>query len=85
MASNICPKCQIALFPKEENDIVVIVCKVCGFRKEIKNWIETECPHCSHNKATVVLHEMAKGDEGTTTMYRCIHCGAINKEGFMGF
>ncbi len=79
-----CPKCRIMIAPKEVEDEVVLECSNCGFRKVLTHWSEHECPSCHHNKAVVVFHEMVKGDEGTTTIYRCINCGTTSKEGWAG-
>jgi DNA-directed RNA polymerase subunit M/transcription elongation factor TFIIS len=81
---NICRKCRILLMPKEEGDKVVVECMNCGFKRDFEGWAEHLCTKCSHTKATVILHEMVRGDEGTTTMYKCINCGHIDKEGWMG-
>jgi DNA-directed RNA polymerase subunit M/transcription elongation factor TFIIS len=70
--------------PKEEADGVFLECKNCGFRKPFDGWTEHDCSVCSHKKAIVILHEMVRGDEGTTTMYRCLNCGTVDKEGWIG-
>lgn len=79
-----CPNCRIMIMPKEVDDQVILECSNCGFKKVITDWTEHECPVCNHNKAVVILHEMVRGDEGTTTIYRCINCGAVSKEGWIG-
>jgi DNA-directed RNA polymerase subunit M/transcription elongation factor TFIIS len=84
MNNTICPKCGIVLLPKEENDLVFLQCTVCGFKKEYTEWVEHICQNCNHLKAIVVYHAMVMGDEGTTTIYKCISCGTTDKEGFKG-
>ncbi len=79
-----CPKCRILIFPKVENEEIFIECTNCGFRKRFDDWTEHDCTNCNYNKAIVILHEMVRGDEGTTTMYRCLKCGATDKEGWSG-
>jgi DNA-directed RNA polymerase subunit M/transcription elongation factor TFIIS len=81
---NICRKCRIILLPKEEGEKVVVECTNCGFKKDFDGWAEHLCTECSHTKSIVVFHEMVKGDEGTTTVYRCINCGHTEKEGWGG-
>jgi DNA-directed RNA polymerase subunit M/transcription elongation factor TFIIS len=81
---NFCPKCRILLSPKEENGDLIIKCSNCGYTKNFTDWIEHICPKCNYDKAVVVYHAMERGDEGTTTMFRCIKCGAVDKEGYKG-
>jgi DNA-directed RNA polymerase subunit M/transcription elongation factor TFIIS len=85
MKNDICPRCGVALGTVEEGNLVFMICRTCGFRKECNDWIEHECGKCGCMKATVVLDIMIKGDEGMTTMLRCIKCGAVEKEGYKGF
>lgn len=71
--------------PKEESDGVYMVCRTCGYRKQFTNWIEHECSKCHHDKAIVVLDQMVRGDEGMTTILKCINCGNVDKEGYKGY
>ncbi len=80
-----CAKCGIELRPKEDKEKVFVECSICGYREEVLEWIEAECPSCEYNKALVLLHEMVRGDEGTTTMYKCLRCNAVWKDGYRGF
>jgi len=82
MDNTICPKCGIILSPKEENELVFLDCTVCGYRKEYMDWVEHTCVECKHGKAIVL--SMVMNEEDTTTMYKCISCGMIEKEGFKG-
>lgn len=79
-----CKKCMILLHPKDENNEIFLECTNCGFKEAFTDWVEHTCNSCNHDKATILYHEMIKGDEGTTTMYRCIKCGATDKDGYKG-
>ncbi len=85
MANTICPKCGIILLPKEVGDLVFIECSICRFKREYKDWAEHTCQECGHNKAIIVVDIMVRGDEGMTTIFRCLHCGATEKEGYKGY
>ena len=82
---NFCPNCKIMIFPKEEGNEVYIECQRCGYRKQFDNWIEHECSKCHHDKAIVVLDQMVRGDEGMTTILKCLNCGNVDKEGYKGY
>ncbi len=84
MDITMCPKCGIILAPKEEGELVFLECGVCGFRKEYKDRVEYLCPVCKHSKAIILYSAMTRGDEDATTLYKCINCGATNKEGYKG-
>lgn len=79
----ICPNCRIILHPKEENNTVVMECKICGFKGEYKGWVEHMCSKCGCDKAIVLFHAMTKGDEDATGLFKCIRCGHNSREGFM--
>ncbi len=80
----VCPKCKVILAPREDNENVFLDCNVCGYSREFRNWVPHECPKCKCEKAIVLRHVQMIGDEDTTTLFRCIRCGATDKEGFMG-
>lgn len=71
--------------PKEGNELVFIECSVCGFKKEYKDWVERTCQKCGHNKAMIVADLMVRGDEGMTTIFKCLNCGMREKEGYKGY
>lgn len=78
-----CNKCHVILQPREENGNVYLECKNCGDKKEFEDWVEHVCSKCGFAKAIIDFHEFTGGDEGTTTMYRCIKCGYREREGHL--
>jgi DNA-directed RNA polymerase subunit M/transcription elongation factor TFIIS len=79
-----CHKCRIVLQPKEENDEVILECKNCGHREKFGDWVVHTCARCHHERAIVLYHAMTRGDEGTTTIYKCLNCGEADKDGYKG-
>lgn len=75
-----CPKCMILLTPKLEGDNVIVQCSNCGYKKDFKQWVEHTCSKCGFDKCIIVYHAKIKGDEDTLTIYKCIKCGATERE-----
>lgn len=79
----ICPKCKIIIKPTEENSTLYAKCGNCGYKKEFTDWVPHACGKCGYDKAVIVYYASTRGDEETTTLYRCIRCGATSREGWM--
>jgi DNA-directed RNA polymerase subunit M/transcription elongation factor TFIIS len=73
------------IFPKAEDNGVFLECKRCGYKRQFDNWIEHTCSSCNYDKSIVILDQMVRGDEGMTTIFKCLNCGNIDKEGYKGY
>ncbi len=78
---NICPKCNVGMRVKEENDDVFLVCGVCGYQRKMENITERTCAACGCNKAIMTYIGVVIGDEQPVTLYRCVRCGKVEREG----
>ena len=79
---NVCPKCEIGLTPKEEDQKYFVVCPVCGYRREITEVTEHTCSACGNEKATLLYFGIIVGDEAALCMYKCLKCGHVDREGY---
>lgn len=82
MIPNECPKCRVGMRPKEEeNGEVFLVCAICGYKRKLESTTEHECQKCGYNKAIITDVGVIIGDEQPVTLYRCIKCGKVEREG----
>ncbi len=79
---NICPKCNIGLVSKDEEGKPMLVCNICGYKREITNYTEHTCSACGYDKATIEYFGIIVGDEAALTMYKCLKCGKVEREGY---
>ena len=77
-----CPKCHLVLNIKEEGDGVYYVCSNCGYRVPFPNWVHHDCRKCGCDKAELMFYGIVRGDEVPLTMYKCVRCGTVEREGF---
>jgi DNA-directed RNA polymerase subunit M/transcription elongation factor TFIIS len=78
---NICPKCNIGMRLTEQDDRVYLMCGVCGYKREMENITEHACQKCGYNKAIMTYIGVVIGDEQPVTLYRCVKCQHVEREG----
>ena len=82
MLPNECPKCMVGMRPKEdESGEVFLVCAICGYKRKLENVTERVCTECGYGKATMNYIGVIIGDEQPVTLYRCLKCGHVEREG----
>ena len=79
---SICPKCETGLVNREEDGKPMLVCGVCGYKREVTVVTERACAACGYNKATVEFYGVIYGDEAPLVLYKCVKCGAVEREGY---
>ena len=76
-----CSSCKMMLVYKELDGKVFLACPRCDFKKEFNNWTQHECQACGCDKAIITFYGVIYGDEQPLTMYKCIRCGTVEREG----
>jgi len=65
----------------EEDNTIYLVCGVCGYKRKMENITERECRKCGYNKAIMTYIGIIIGDEQPLTLYKCVKCGHVEREG----
>jgi DNA-directed RNA polymerase subunit M/transcription elongation factor TFIIS len=77
-----CPKCRMVLSIIEENGEVYYHCAACGYKQLFPNWVDHECQKCGFGKAQLLFYGIIVGDEAPLSMYKCLKCGSVVRDGF---
>ena len=76
-----CSACKVLLVYREEEDKLFLACPNCGFKKQYNSWTPRACQKCGCEKAIITFYGVIIGDEQPLTLYKCVRCGTVEREG----